>query len=171
MSSKIIYLVLPIILISLGCSTTKKVEVSTESVAISKDGKILAKLQTYWQDTYITATSNSPIPPGEKENAIGKSLARDAAITKCYADLYRQIGDVQLTETITVLNAVVNSHTKTEMQGTIRGAKIIEDRWDDENKLYKISMELKQTELIKYVKEWIDDGRINPEDLERALLK
>lgn len=145
----------------------KRIEANKNDVTISEDGEVLAKLSKAWEDKYITATGKSPIPPDQKNDEVGQAMAREVAITLCYENMYRQLGEVKFTSTTSVLNFVTNSYKRTEMDGAIRGAKIIEDRWDTEKKNYIISMELKQTELVKYIKEWVDDGTINPNDLDR----
>lgn len=145
----------------------KRIEATNNDVIISKDGEILAKLNRVWEDKYITATGKAPIPPDQKNDEVGQAMAREVALTLCYENMYRQLGEVKFTSTTSVLNFVTDSYKRTEMNGLIRGAKIIEDRWDSEKKNYIISMELKQTELVKYIKEWVDDGTINPKDLDR----
>lgn len=153
-----------------SCSApVMQIEKSQDSVTVKKNNEVITKLNTAWQEKYITATATAPIPPGYKDDQVGQSLSRDAALVKCRSELYSQLGEVKLTETISVLNAVVNSHRTSEMQGTLRGAKVIDDRWDSDNKVYIISLQLKQVELVNYVKTWIDDGTINPTQLDYIL--
>ena len=147
----------------------RKIEMSKDKVTIKEDNKVIAALTTKWSEKYLTATAKAPIPPGYKDDSIGRSLARDAALVQCRTELYSQLGEIKLTETISVLNAVVNSHRTSEMQGTLRGAQLIDDRWDSENNNYIISLQLKQVNLVDYVKSWIDDGTVNPNQLDNAL--
>jgi hypothetical protein len=155
------------------CSTpvVKKIETSKNETSITKNGEVIAKLNRVWEDKFISAKGSSPIPPGQIDDGVGRKLAHDAALNECYLNLGRQISGVKLYGEITVLNCVTKSYSNTSIQTIVNGAKIIEDRWDPDKKEYVISMDIKYTELVKYVKEWIDNGIINPDDLDRGLQK
>ena len=131
------------ILANFDCAPTKKIEANKSGVTISKNGDVIAKLNRVWEDKYVTASGKAPIPPDQKNDEVGHAMAREAAIALCYENLYRQLGEVKFNSTTSILNFVVDSYKRTEMNGVIRGAKIIEDRWDADKSVYVVSMELK----------------------------
>lgn len=159
-------------LISAGCSSTRKEVVEEGKVSVYENDELIAELTEKWEKTYLTATGRAPVPPGYKtSDGVGRDLARDHALLEARSNLLSQLGEVYITENISVLNGAVKSHRTSEMEGTIAGAEVIEDRWDDDGENYVVSIQLAQVRLVGYIREWIEGGIVDPEELDRYMIR
>ena len=132
---------------------TKDEDMVTETLTI--DDEVIERLEREWATDYLTAIGYGAVPPGSSPDGAGRSLARDAALVVAYDELYQQMGEVKITSDITVLNAAVKSHRTLELQGTIKGAEVIEDRWDADKDMYVISLRLPQKTLARVLRTWV----------------
>ena len=163
---------LSILLGVVGCSPAYRVEREEGAARVYKNDKLIAELTEVWEKTYLTAEGQAPVPPGYKESdPVGRDLARDHALLEARTNMLSQLEEVYLTETISVLNGAVKSHRTSEIKGIISGAEIIDERWDEDKKAYIVGIQLPQVKLVKYVKEWIDNGIVDPVELDKYVIR
>ena len=163
---------LSLLITSTGCRKTHRVEVEEGRATYYEGDEVIAQLNEVWEKTYLTAKGEAAVPPGyDNGNRVGRDLARDHALLEARANLYSQLGEIKLTENISVLDGAVRSHRTSEMKGVVAGSEIIGDYWNDTTQMYIVSIQLPQVKLVKYVMEWVDNGIVDPEQLKRQIIR
>lgn len=106
------------------------------AVAFAADGV------TDWQNQSVRADGFGAPPPGARNPAQAKALARRAAILDAYRNLGEYTEGVNVTSETTVKDMVVeNDSIKTKMSALIKGAKIVAEQVNPDGS-YQVTMQI-----------------------------
>lgn len=131
-----------------GSETT----ITTETQTLTREEII--EFSQIWEKDYVIATAFAPIPVGETDSPNGRLKARDSAMLIGYANLYRQIGEVYITEDITIVDYAVNTTRTSELQGYVHQAEIIQDKWSEQDSVYQITLRVATRVLVEELLNW-----------------
>ena len=106
-----------------------------------------------WSDGSIRATGQG-IPSQNATPSQGKLLARRAAILDLQRNMLETIKGVQIDSKTKMDKLMVESDVVTSaVSGTISGVEIVDENWDDKEKIYTVTGQLRQDKLARAMSE------------------
>ena len=95
-----------------------------------------------WSKGYIEAKGMAVPPENAQTEAQGKLLARRGAIVDGQRRLLEIIKGVRVKGKTTMVNMMAQDVVRQSVQGFVKGAEIVNEKWHPEEKMYELTMRL-----------------------------
>jgi len=114
-----------------------------------------------WDDGELHATGQAVPPSNAETEGQKRLLARRGAILDAQRNLLETLSQVQVTSDSTMINLMANDVVRTQVEGIVQGAIVMNEEWDAAAEIYTVGMAIPLASARQIVEE-PDEPSANP---------